>query len=235
LVLGGEDLVVSHDPGDPLYWGAFVMAPWTSVLRGAEFEFDGVRYDVSSQTGVDAEHGLVRRRAWRRLSDALETDLLGWPFAATVRLEPTVSESAMKLRMSVTAIDQPTPAAIGWHPWFRTNLGRGGNVVVQLPPDSLMQHRDPAGVPTGRWVSARPYPWDDCFRVTSPVRLTWPQVGELRIITSADFLTIFTPARGGVCVEPVTSPAERMDRVLGPGESLDLDITLEWVPGLSTQ
>lgn len=232
LVLGGRSLVVTAPPpdrpGDELWFGAFVMAPWTSTLRGGRFSFAGETVELPVDHPYDVEHGVVRKARWRLIETTLSTPI-DWPYGGRAELVPSLTEDRLDLRFTVTAGDVPMPAAIGWHPWFVRHLD-GAEAELTIPPGALVQHRDPTGVPTGRWASTDAGPWNDCLRTDGPAVLHWPGAGRLTITWSSDYATVFSTDPHGICVEPVTSPAETMHRVLTPGESLTLDISLTFLP-----
>ena len=231
LVLGGRSLVVTSPPpdraGDELYFGAFVMAPWTSTLRGGRFSFDGRSVQLPVEQPYDVEHGVVRRSGWQVEDGSLRAPI-DWPYGGHAGLTPTLTDGRLDLRFSVTAGEVTMPAAIGWHPWFVRRLD-GAEVELTLPPGLLVQHRDPSGVPTGRWARTGTGPWNDCLRSGGPAVLDWPGAGRLTISWSSDYVTVYSTNPHGICVEPVTSPAETMDRVLAPGETLTLDVGMAFI------
>jgi galactose mutarotase-like enzyme len=229
LVLGGRSLLVPENGAGELWWGAFVMAPWTSTLRNATFEFGGRRLHVPADHPPNAEHGTVRKAVWeRREGNVLATPIAGgWPLGGEVALSPVLIPGRLDLTLTVRAQDHAMPAAVGWHPWFVRVLD-GDEVDLRIPDGALVQDRDDAGRPTGRWAAAPPGPWNDCLRSAGPAELVWPRVGTLEVSWSGDFVTVFSSHPQGVCVEPVSGPAEVMDRILRPGEELSLTISLRW-------
>ncbi len=230
LVLGGHQLLVTEVHPDELWWGALTMAPWTSWLPGARFDFDGNTHEGAPHVGADAVHGFVRTQRWHRTADGIAVDLDGWKLGGRLELQAQASESTLALSFRLTATMHALPAALGWHPWFRASISGSPRAVVALPPAALVQDRGPGGRPNGLWRRPDPGPWDDCFRTCDPVGVHWEDVGTLTVRTSGDFVTVFDQAEQGVCVEPVTSPAELMTRRLDPGDALILDIGLEWTP-----
>lgn len=217
---GRKDLEV----GQELWWGAFVMAPWTSDLRDGTFPFLGTDVTVPADMGTAAVHGVARKEEWSVDGDTGSCHLgHGWPLGGRVQLAPSLLPDGISLHFTLVA-EQTMPAALGWHPWFRSGAR------VELMGPARCQDRDDDGVPTGLWKSLPPAPWNDCLRHRGPVQITWPGVGTLVVEFDSDFATVFTAHEQGVCVEPVTSPAEQMIDILQPGEQIDLTITLTWRP-----
>ena len=97
--------------------------------------------------------------------------------------------------------DEPMPAAIGWHPWFRRHLvgpdGRRGPVAIEVAPAMMYEHGTD-GLPTGRLVAPKPPPWDDCFvELAGPVRLRWPGADGSGIELRRVGLSMLGPLRQG--------------------------------------
>lgn len=230
LALGGVPLLVPHRGQEPMWWGAFVMAPWTSLLRAEAALVDGVRIPVPV-SGDEAWHGVARAQRWREAAPrSFETALdTPWPLGGTAGMTFEVSDAALKVDFSLTAGEAPLVGELGWHPWFPRRIDGGDEVRVRIAPDAQIQERDAAGVPTGGWVPSIA-PSNDCVRTGEPVELRYPGVGTLRIASSGGYLIVFTEHEQGVCIEPCTGPAELMEHRLAPGETLSLCVELTWTP-----
>lgn len=234
LQLGGRELIVG-DPGErgELWWGSFVMAPWTSDLPDGRFRFRGEDYAIRRDGSPVVSHGIARSRRWDWDGEQGTCGLLPeWPFGGTVTIRPSLGRDRLDISMTVTAGDAGMPVNLGWHPWFPRRLdaveGR-----VQLPPDALLQHRDVEGRPTGRWVAPDRAHFNDGIMARGPVSVDWAGVGRLRIHSDGGQWIVFDTSDHGICVEPMTGPAGELPRVLAPHESLSLRFSLEWSAGLS--
>lgn len=223
LVLGGHSLLVPHAGQAPMWWGAFVMAPWTSLLR-EPLDNDGA---IFAPHGDEAWHGVARNAHWSPVGAGLQTDL-EWPFGGVAGVKAHIDGHSLQLELSVTAGDRPMSAALGWHPWFVRSIG-DSEVEMVVADDTTVQERDSTGAPTGRWVSGSGGPWNHGVR-TGPVQLRYARVGCLVIEWDAPWAILFTADPQGVCIEPTTSPAEQMDDVLPPHGRLQLSIRLTWTP-----
>ncbi len=241
LSFDGRQLIVgpAEQPPEPgsWFWGSFVMAPWTSLIRDARFEFRGRTHRLAVDDGRHAVLGLTWKLPWRIAGDRLVCELSettgaedGWPFGGRVLIIPELGRDRLRVLLRVEAEEQELPAAIGWHPWFVRELAGSGPVELGLAGPVWRQHRDEAEAPTGLWQAVDPAERDfnDCLQVTGPTTLTWPGAGELEIAHDSPWVTVYSVHPRGVCVEPVTSPAERMDHLLAPGDTLDLTIDLTW-------
>ena len=111
--------------------------------------------------------------------------------------------------------EEPMPASIGWHPWFRRRLlavgdatGEGASAPVELDLDAAaVYERDADGITTRRKVSPPPGPWDECFTdLRHPPVLRWPDVLELTLKSDARDWVVYTEPENAICVEPQTAP-----------------------------
>ncbi|WP_158602956.1 aldose epimerase family protein [Jiangella rhizosphaerae] len=233
LHLGGRELLVPHEGRDPLWWGSFVMAPWTGDLLDGRFTWRDRTWRVPREASGHASHGTVRRSSWTPTAPGRAVAALGedWPFAGTVELTVELATDALHLRLELRA-EEDMPAAIGFHPWFRRYLSPDGAAArVDLPLGTRMLYRHGDGSPSTRFVGLGPPPWNETVRCPVPeVSVVWPGEGTLTLTWTGAFATVFTAHEQGVCVEPVTSPSGRMDDDLAAGDTLGLDLTLTWTP-----
>ncbi len=104
-----------------------------------------------------------------------------WPHPARVTQVVALAEDALTLTMSVETYDDSFPAQLGWHPWFRRNLG-GEDVQLDFKP-AWQEERGADHLPTGNRIDPRPGPWDDCFGMPGGVDVTlaWPGQLELTV------------------------------------------------------
>ena len=236
---GLELLAAVHIAGahPPVLAGCFAMAPFAGRLHQAKLEWRGEAYELPVHAPPHAIHGTAVDAGWDVVgatgsSVVLEHDLYDpWPFEGLVRAEVALRPGGLDARLSLHARED-MPVVLGWHPWFRRELGRGDPVVVHVASDEQYE-RGPDGLPTGRLVSPLPGPWDDCFvGLRESPRLVWPEALEVTLTSSADYLVVFDEHPDAVCQEPQTGPpdAVRLGRatVVGAGETLDLVTAMSW-------
>ncbi len=97
--------------------------------------------------------------------------------------------------------------SLGFHPWFRRRLDTGGPVVLDVDPLAMVE-RGPDHLPTGAIVEPAVGPWDDCFQLAAPPRLTWPDALSLQLRSDTEWWVVFDESREAVCVEPQTAPPD---------------------------
>lgn len=238
LVADGHELLLTHGSG-PIWWGCFPMAPFAGRIRDGRFTFDGRQYQLERNLAPHAIHGTVLDRAWRVAAlDAdrttLEIDLgSGWPFAGRVRQTILMRPAGLEATLTLEA-DQPMPAWLGWHPWFRRTIA-GRTVELRIDPESMYE-RGPNGLPTGGLTSPKPGPWDDAFlRMRAAPHLRWPGLLDLEIDSRADVWVVFDERDDGLCVEPQTAPPDAINLARAAGTEpptaepgLPLTLTMGW-------
>jgi aldose 1-epimerase len=218
LVVRGSELLVTE--GDAaVMWGAFPMVPFAGRIRHGRFRFGDRDIQLARNFGPDAIHGTVFERPWQ-VDDptTVSIDLgPGWPFAGHVIQGFALTDDQLDVSLTLIA-DEPMPAALGWHPWFRRRLTGAGaagrsaeaSAPVEIHLDAAWMYvRDADDIPTGQLVEPPAGPWDDCFTgLRSAPRLTWPGVLGLEVSSSCDHLVVYDQPQDAVCVEPQTAPPD---------------------------
>ncbi len=128
----GHDLMRTPDDpathlADPFYWGGYHMLPWTNRITPGPTRVGSRTVDlaVNFKDGT-AIHGRHYVTPWEvddlgSYSVSGGGDETGWPWPYAGSVEIRVDGSSIHLRHSVTNLgDDPMPAGVGIHPWFRT-------------------------------------------------------------------------------------------------------------------
>ena len=211
LVVNGHELLVTEGAG-PIRWGCYPMAPFAGRIRAGRFAFQGRAYGVPVSMPPNAIHGTVLDRSWEvvgRGDDHVElmTELgPSWPFAGQVIQAVALVPGGLEATLEVRAAE-PMPVVLGWHPWFRREVG-GASVTLDFEA-RWMYERGPDGLPTGATVPPTPRPWDDAFGdIVIPPRLTWPGAIRLDLRSTAPFWVVFDEEPHAICVEPQTAPPD---------------------------
>jgi aldose 1-epimerase len=229
LSFDGYELLRTSDRRNDVWFGGFAMAPWSGILPDSTVDFEGDSSRMPPSWGEHCLHGLVRSGFWQIEDGRLDTPLPPeWPFGGSLRLEPTLTPDSLLLEFTLTAGKRRMPAAIGFHPWFANVILGGSRLSFSLPADASQRELGDAGEPTGEWIDPAAGPWDDCFRTGLPFELCWAEAGALAIRSSGAYIGVFNKEDSGTAVEPMTSSPGAMSDVLEPGESLTLDVQLEW-------
>ncbi|MGJ9412486.1 aldose 1-epimerase [Aeromicrobium sp. CF4.19] len=205
---GHELLSTQSIPGvdDSVAHGCYPMVPWAGRIADARLRTHGREWPLPPSPDGHALHGLGREAVWEQVGP-LELEVpLGdpWPAAGRARLAYELADDRLHLRLRWDG--EGPGASLGFHPWFRREVG-GAQAELEL--DRLDQvQRGADGLPTGRIVAPEPGPWDDCFTLAGPPRLTWPGVLGATLYSDADWWVVFTEPEHAVCVEPQTAPPD---------------------------
>jgi galactose mutarotase-like enzyme len=230
--LDGRELIARVDAG-PIWWGSYPMVPYAGRIRRGVFTFGGRRYELPINMAPHAIHGVAFDRPWEVVSgDELRIRLDDrWPFAGTVTQRFDLAADALKFTLELTA-DEPMPASMGWHPWFRRRLeGLAGEVALSFEPGAMYE-RDDDYIATGRLIEPTPPPWDDCFTdMASNPRLRWPGGPELTLSSNCVDWVVFNQRDDALCVEPQTAPPDAFNyapTVVEPGRPLVATMDWHW-------
>jgi aldose 1-epimerase len=247
VVVDGNELLVTEGYG-PIEWGCYPMAPFAGRIRDGRFTFRGRSYELARNMPPSAIHGTVFERVWDVATHdedraTLAIDLgAGWPFAGRARQSFALTPEGLEASLVVEA-DEPMPAWLGWHPWFRRRLSGTSTdprpptpgVLIDVAP-GRMYERGSDGLPTGALVAPSPGPWDDAFvDLARPPRVTWPGVLTLEIASTAGVWVVFDERPDKVCVEPQTAPPDAVNLpgdpapTAEPGRPVSIAMTWRWL------
>ena len=127
LTVDGRDLIVGPPDADDrtILWGSFLMAPYCGRVEGGRLEWDGRSHQLPLTLEGNAIHGALWDRAWS--VEAAQDDVAvisarfepgAWPFAGLARQLFELRDGELVTSAELIA-EEPMPAALGWHPWFR--------------------------------------------------------------------------------------------------------------------
>jgi galactose mutarotase-like enzyme len=193
VMAGRERLLVEPAEGmEPsLGWGCYLMAPFVGRVRRGWVDWAGRKVRLRLNGGRHSIQGAVFDSEWTVVSRTAASATLScpldtnkWPFRGIVTQRIAIARGMMRLEAEIVA-DEPMPAALGWHPWFRNPgghlcVGVRSDTVLALTPDLI-----PTGelVPVNRRTDLRAGPnlaghhIDDVYAgVRSPVVVTWPDI-----------------------------------------------------------
>ncbi|HYI21348.1 MAG TPA: hypothetical protein VEX62_01810 [Candidatus Limnocylindrales bacterium] len=245
----GHDLMRTPDDisthlDDPFYWGGYHMLPWTNRIAARPTLVGSGTVDLAANfKDGTAIHGLHYATPWDidevgSYSVSGGGNESGWPWPYTGRVEIRVEGSSVRVRHAVTNLsDEPMPAGVGIHPWFRTpvevrvpaRVAIASNTDAQAPHEPLsadLDFRVPRELPTGLDAA-----WTD---VDQPcVELRWPHLdisAELRASAPTVYVVAARPDNvDAVAVEPQTHAPWGLRRLLDDERG-----GLDWLPPNTT-
>jgi aldose 1-epimerase len=223
----------------PQEHGCYPMAPWVGRVRDNLVTVAGVSHPLPPTYAGWAIHGTVLARPWTvERSTTSEVELwaplgIDWPWPGRARLSWAISEQALTSTLSVESDDDAFPADVGWHPWFRRHLDRGGPLTYDLQATGLLE-RGPDHLPTGRLLdpSQVPGPYDDAFAVPDGrLTLRWPGALTMSVDSDARWYVVFDELADFVCLEPQTGPPDGLSAaatLVRPGRPRIATTTWSW-------
>lgn len=217
--------------------GLFPMVPWCGRLPGGRLSFAGYDYHFPLTNSRHANHGLVHQQRWEPVEHVdtvikLTTRLgFPWVFGGLVRQRIELEPSALHIEVQVEAEHYAMPVMAGWHPWFRRNLGIGGEAELAIEPTERYVLDDEL-IPTGSMGPVGPHPWNDCVvGLEQPPVIRWPGAFELTVDSGFDHWVVFTEPDHAICVEPQSGPPNRINyqpTVIQPGQRFNGWMRLSW-------
>ena len=197
VMAGRERLLLEPAAGiEPsLGWGCYLMAPFVGRIHQGLVEWAGRKTRLRLNGGRHSIHGAVFDSEWTVTSRTAASVALScpldpskWPFRGTVTQRIAIARGLMGLEAEIVA-EEPMPAALGWHPWFRNP---GGHLCLAVQSDAVLA-LTPDLIPTGETIpvdhrtdlrtgpSLAGHRLDDIYPTPRPpLVVTWPDI-ELAI------------------------------------------------------
>ena len=222
--------------------GCYPMAPWPGRLRDNQVRWDGVRHDMPVTFAGWAMHGTVLAKEWQVVEFSqthvvMATDLgSSWPWSGHADLTWRLGAGSLHSTLAVISDGEAFPAEMGWHPWFRRRLDRGGELRWATNATAMLE-RGSDHLPSGRrldpaMVSA---PFDDVFHVPDGrVDIHWPGALRMSCQSDAEWVVVYDEPADFVCIEPQTAPPGGPGplSVVQTGQARGASVTWSWVTDL---
>ncbi|GAO38034.1 hypothetical protein SCH01S_03_00080 [Sphingomonas changbaiensis NBRC 104936] len=248
-VLRGADA-----PNSPLDCGCFPLVPYCNRIRGGRFNFRGRTVELAPNMKGDPSplHGQGWLGPWLVESQGADCACLffahqpgEWPWAYESRQTFSLGDDGLEAEIECRNLSgDPMPCGLGFHPYFPCDAGTRIDTRV-----AQVWEVDDKVLPTGTAPATGRYALDDqpaCARGLDNGYDGWS--GEMRLTDGdrvrrmaspdARFFQIYSPPEGCLlAAEPVSHANAALNepeakwpelglRVLGPGESMRLRMTL---------
>ncbi len=243
-----------------LHAANFPLVPFVNRVRGGQFEFRGRQVRLAPNMAGDPSplHGQGWLAPWQMVVAGASRAKLRffhrpgeWPWDYEALQDFALDEKGLSLTLSCRNLsDEPMPCGLGQHPYFHcgpqtridTEVTHAWTIDAHiLPVDKVpaegrfdLCNRNACGQGLDHGFAG----WSGRARLTDP---NWPFDLEMSS-PQARFFQLYSPTAGGIFVaEPVThanaalnAPEAQWEelgmRVLGPGETMALDMRLEVIP-----
>lgn len=259
LEVGGLDVLRPRMPGatDPLQMAAFPLVPYCNRLANGRLAFGGHQWRVrpNHPPEPNALHGIGWLAPWTVADAQASTATLvqeypggaDWPWAYLAWQRFTLDDAGLLVELGIeNRAGEPAPAGIGWHPYFpapgdaRVEAKLDGVWLTdELIPVRYAPAATLADLSDAPEVGSLPF-IDHCYRWSAGQAILDRPEGRVTIEATApfDFLHVYAPGLGFVCLEPVSHmpdaanrpepPVETGWQVLAPGERLAGSVRLRW-------
>jgi aldose 1-epimerase len=247
--------VLRSTPGDKLETvrraGSYPLVPYSNRVGHATLQWNGTGHPLVQNNAPEphAIHGVGWQRPWDVL-DQSDTFLLlshehradpAWPFAYDASQTFRLTPDALELTLSITnQSPAPAPAGLGWHPYFTKRAGSRVSFDAtgrwDMGDDKLPTERRAS---TGLDAACTELDVDHCFDGWSGTARLRDDVMDMRLGSDLRRLVVFTnDTRDFIAIEPVSHVNNALGgghadvgalgvRVLAPGESMSVTMTLE--------
>jgi aldose 1-epimerase len=234
-----DDLELLRVRGDaPEGFGCYPMAPWPGRLRGNRVLWDGVTRDLPITFAGWAMHGTVLAAVWAVVEVSQTLVVLtcdlgpSWPWRGHAELSWHLGPDQLRSTLAVVSDGDVFPAEVGWHPWFRRRLERGGDLAWSASSAAILE-RGADHLPTGRRLDPRNLsgPFDDAFHVPDGrVDIRWPDALAIRCQSDVEWIVVYDEPADVVCIEPQTAPPDGLgpDSAVRPGQPKSASATWSW-------
>jgi galactose mutarotase-like enzyme len=257
VMAGRERLLVGPAAGiaPPLGWGSYLMAPFVGRVRDGGLDWAGRKVRLRLNGGRHSIDGAVFDSEWTVTSRTAASVALScpldpnkWPFRGMVTQRIAIARGLMCLDAEIVA-EEPMPAALGWHPWFRNP---GGHLRVGLAAENVLALQ-PDLIPTGELtpvdrrtdLHAAPnlagHRLDDVYAsVRSPATIIWPDIELTVAFAKPVVAAVVRTHPQAVCVGLATAWPDSIRLVragrqgtglvsLAAGETLAAGLSCSWV------
>lgn len=207
----GNYQIIAPKTDNPLVGGWYLMAPWAGRIENNQITFKNTNYpqDINFQNW--AIHGTVafeKGQILNQQSDSVEIlhySNENWPVKAIIKQKWFVSNKFIRCSASID-VDKEFPAQLGWHPWFKRDIGNGKNAKYAIEAISqYIKTKDFVTLNQTKDIGTPPF--DDAFDVPSGKGfIEWENA--LRIDFQFDHQTfvIYDEPEDSFCIEPQTGP-----------------------------
>lgn len=219
--------LLAHHGTNPVEFGMYPMAPWAGRTRGNSVLVDDaavvlpISYDGWALHGTVLDRGLdlveyVQGSDHARLV-ACAREHASWPWPMEVDIAWDLTPRVLTTTITVSALEGPFPAVVGWHPWFERQLLRGGPLEWGMNA-TFRAERGADYLPTGEFLrfDSSEGPFDDTFVVPDGrARVRWPGALLIDIENDAPWFVVYDRLPDAACVEPQSGPPNGVNDGIG--------------------
>lgn len=238
LSINDKSIIKTDDLDYGSSYASSVLFPFVNRVKEGKYTFDKNEYllETNAKEEKNALHGLIYDKAFKVITKEITKDRAsatleyketrkpkGFPFNYSIALKYTLTDTDLKLKVSVKNIDnKPFPFNIGWHPYFSSsdlyNSFIGINSNKKFVVDEAMIPVRTKDISLDESLQIKDNSFDDCFILNkNNVNFKTPDY-EIELSTSykENYLQVYTPKnRKHIAIEPTTAPANSFNNSYG--------------------
>ena len=192
-------------------WGWYAMVPWAGRIRnGLIVDSSNVQHKLPTNWDPPhAEHGFGFFSPWLQIDQGSCVLQMPAPYLSARAIQTfELLGNSFSWELRYEANDCDLPAWIGFHPWFRRDLGVGKAATLNFSAGEMLV-RGVDGIPTGEFSQPKAPPWDDAFAgVETPPFILWEGAAAVTIDSVAPWWVVYTEDPEAICIEPQTAPPD---------------------------
>lgn len=234
LVIGDDEVIADglapRGDAPDFFGGSFLMSPYAGWMPASSLQ----RLGVPTGSGEGNRHGLVHSATWDVIDSTSSSAVLayeltqGWTGRARFTQRVRLTSTALLIEAECVP-EVEMPIALGFHPWFVRDLGRGP-VQLVIQADGVLG-ADEEGLVGQAAGPVPPGPWDHFFHgVRAAPVLRWPGL-ELSVCSPATQWIVYDEPVRALCVEPVTAAPSQVasgEAWASPAAPARLQMALRW-------
>ena len=215
----GKYQIIAPKTDNPLVGGWYLMAPWAGRIENNEIVYKGNNYPQSINFQSWAIHGTVafeKGKVLNHQADSVEIiheSNNNFPVKAIINQKWFVANKFIRCSASIE-VDQEFPVQLGWHPWFKRDLGNGKKAKYAIEAISqYIRTKDFVTLNETKEIGIPPF--DDAFDVPSGKGfIQWPDALRLDFQFDHKTFVIYDEPEDSFCIEPQTGPPNSTNHAL---------------------
>ncbi len=215
----GKYQILAPKSENPLVGGWYLMAPWAGRLENNQITYKNQSFPQNINFEKWAIHGTVAFEEGKIVShqnDSVEIvhkSNNNWPVKAEIKQKWFVTNKFIRCSAEIK-VDQEFPVQLGWHPWFKRDIGNGQFAKYGIEAVSqYVRTKDFVTLNETKEIGIPPF--DDAFHVPSGKGfIEWPKALRLDFQFDHQTFVIFDEPLDSFCIEPQTGPPNACNHAL---------------------
>ncbi|AHC52195.1 aldose 1-epimerase [Sulfolobus acidocaldarius SUSAZ] len=219
--INGKDLVLQGNTDRVTRGGMAVLIPFANRIKGGEYTFDGIKYELPKNKEGNAIHGLVLDKEFSVIHNERDFVILnylledkGYPTKLNCLVLYKLFENGFMNKIVVQNVgDKRAPLTVGTHPYFV--VSSDWEIITR---GEVRKLESIDNIPTGeiKQVKLSHGEYDDCFIIRGDIILKSTH-SKLKITRrkNLNYIQIYTGVKGAVAIEPMSGAPDAIHNKMG--------------------